>query len=97
MRGMIKLLGTLTEVRKVNPGLPRQRIIACKTEHTTISQGIEESLRKTYGASVFEATIPKSKDIAASHLAREPLPFYAPKSKVTAAYEAMALEMTNGK
>jgi chromosome partitioning protein len=55
VRGMVKLLGTLQEVRKVNPALPPPRIVACRTEHTTVSHAIEEGLRAKFGGSVFRA------------------------------------------
>jgi chromosome partitioning protein len=93
VRGMIKLLGTVQEVRKVNPSLPPPRIVACRTEHTTVSQSIEEGLRARFGGSVFHAAIPRGKDVPAAHAARQPLPFHAPRSKATLAYEALAEEV----
>jgi len=93
VRGMVKLMGTIQEVRKVNPALPPPRIVACRTEHTTVSQAIEEELRKKFGGSVFKAAIPRGKDIPAAHAARRPLPFHAPKSKPAIAYEALAAEV----
>lgn len=96
VRGMVKLMGTLQEVRKVNPALPQPKIVPCKTEHTTVSQSIEEGLREKFCGNIFATSIPKGKDIAASHAAREPLPYYAPKAKVTQSYEALAQEISNG-
>jgi chromosome partitioning protein len=96
VRGMVKLMGTLQEVRKVNPALPPPRVVACRTEHTAVSQSIEEGLRQKFGGSVFRTAIPRSKDIPAAHAARKPLPFYSPRSKVTLAYEALAQEVLNG-
>jgi chromosome partitioning protein len=93
VRGMVKLMGTMQEVRKVNPRLPPPRIVACRTEHTIVSQSIEEGLRAKFGGSVFRAAIPRGKDIAAAHAARRPLPLHAPKSKATLAYEALADEV----
>jgi chromosome partitioning protein len=93
VRGMVKLMGTMQEVRKVNPALPPPRIVACRTEHTTVSHAIEEELRKKFGGSVFKAAIPRAKDIPAAHAARRPLPFHAPKSKAAIAYEALAAEV----
>jgi chromosome partitioning protein len=96
VRGMVKLNGTMQEVRKVNPGLPAPKILACRTEHTTVSQSIEESLREKFGSGIFAAAIPKTKDVQASHYARAPLPFHAPKSKATQAYQAVAEEVRRG-
>ena len=93
VRGMVKLMGTMQEVRKVNAALPPPRIVACRTENTTVSQAIEEELRKKFGGSVFRAAIPRGKDIPAAHAARRPLPFHAPKSKAAMAYEALAAEV----
>jgi chromosome partitioning protein len=93
VRGMVKLMGTLQEVRKVNPALPPPRIVACRTEHTTVSHTIEEGLWAKFGGSVFKAAIPRGKDIPGAHAARRPLPLHAPKSKATPAYEALAEEV----
>jgi chromosome partitioning protein len=96
VRGMVKLNATMQEVRKVNHDLPPPKILACRTEHTTVSQSIEGGLRDKFGGDVFEAAIPKTKDVQASQFAREPLSIHAPKSKATQAYEAVAQEIRNG-
>jgi chromosome partitioning protein len=93
VRGMVKLMGTMQEVRKVNSDLPPPKIVACRTENTTVSQTIEEGLRKKFGGSVFKTAIPRGKDIPAAHAARRPLPFHAPRSKAAIAYEALAEEV----
>ncbi|HZT35027.1 MAG TPA: AAA family ATPase, partial [Nitrososphaera sp.] len=77
VRGMIKLLGTVQEVRKVNPHLPLPKIVAVQTGHTNVSQSIEESLREKFKSQVFKTSIPRGKDIPAAHAARTPLPYYA--------------------
>lgn len=96
VRGMMKLMGTVQEVRKVNPNLPPPRIVACQTGHTNVSVSIEEGLREKFGGTVFSTPIPRGKDIPAAHAARIPLPFYAPKSKTNLAYEALAEEVRRG-
>lgn len=96
VRGMVKLMGTVQEVRKVNPNLPAPRIVACQTGHTNVSVSIEEGLREKFGGNVFSTPIPRGKDIPAAHAARTPLPFYAPKSKTNLAYEALAEEVRRG-
>jgi chromosome partitioning protein len=96
VRGMMKLMGTMQEVRKVNADLPPPKIVACRTEKTSVSLAIEDGLRKKFGGSVFTAVIPRGKDIPAAHAAKRPLPFHAPKSKAAVAYEALAKEVGNG-
>lgn len=96
VRGMTKLMGTVQEVRKVNPFLPQPKIVACKTKHTTISQSIEEALREKFEGRIFHSSIPEGKDIPEAHEARRPLPLYAPRSKPTLAYEALAEEVRRG-
>lgn len=96
IRGMVKLNATMQEVRKVNPDLPPPKILACRTEHTTVSQAVESGLREKFGGDVFASVIPKTKDVQASQSARRPLPLYAPKSKATLAYEAVAEEIRRG-
>jgi chromosome partitioning protein len=96
VRGMIKLMGTMQEVRKVNPALPPPKIVACRTDNTTVSQAIEERLRQSFGGSVFNAAIPRGKDIPAAQAARTPLPYHAPRSKAAQAYEVLAEEVRCG-
>jgi chromosome partitioning protein len=96
VRGMMKLMGTMQEVRKVNAALPNPRIVACRTEHTSVSQATEDALRNKFGGSVFQAAIPRGKDIPAAQAARRPLPFFAPRCKASLAYEALAKEVANG-
>lgn len=96
VRGMVKLMATMQEVRKVNPGLPQPRIVACRTDNTTVSQTIEDRIRQNFGSNVFSAAIPRAKDIAEAQTARTPLPIHAPRSKATVAYTALALEVRNG-
>ena len=96
VRGMVKLSATMQEVRKVNPNLRAPKILACRTERTTISQSIENSLRDKFGGDVFSTPIPKTKDIQASHFARTALPIFAPNSKATLAYQQVAEEIQNG-
>lgn len=96
VRGMVKLLGTLQEVRKVNPALPPPRVLPCRTEHTTVSRTIEQELRERYGSRVFQTAIPRGKDVPAAQAARLPLPLYAPQGKAARAYEAVAEEVRRG-
>ena len=96
VRGMIKLNATMQEVRKVNPDLPPPKILACRTEHTTVSLAIETHLREKFGTDVFRAAIPKTKDIQVSQFSRRPLPLHSPKSKATQAYRAVAEEIQHG-
>src|SRR5262249_42693195 len=84
VRGMVKLMGTMQEVRKVNPDLPPPRIVACRTDNTTVGRAIEEGLRKKFGGNVFQAAIPRGKDVPAAHAARRPLPFHAPTGEAAA-------------
>ena len=96
VRGMIKLMGTMQEVRKLNTGLPAPKILACRTENTTVSQSIEDGLREKFGGNVYQSAIPKGKDIPSAHAARTPLPYHSPKCKATVAYEALAEEVRRG-
>ncbi len=95
VRGMVKLMTTLQEVRKINPDLPAPKVVACRTEHTVASNAIEDRLRQAYNGTVYKTAIPKGKDIAEAQLAHSPVPLHAPKSKVSLAYEALAQEVIN--
>jgi len=96
VRGMVKLMGTMQEVRKVNISLPAPKIVACRTDHTNVSLTIEEGLRERFGGDVYRSAIPRAKDIPSAHAARRPLPYHAPRSKAAQAYEALAEEVCVG-
>lgn len=97
VRGMVKLLGTIQEVRKVNATLPPPRILACRTDNTTVSVSIEDTLRAKFGGNVYRSVIPRGKDVPAAHAAKLPLPVFAPRSKVSVAYESLVEEVRNVK
>ena len=78
VRGMVKLLGTIQEVRKVNATLPPPRILPCRTDNTTVSVNIEDTLRAKFGGNVFRSAIPRGKDVPAAHAAKQPLPHFCP-------------------
>jgi chromosome partitioning protein len=96
VRGMVKLMGTMDEVRKVNPALPAPHVLACRTDNTAISQAIEERIRESFAGNVFRTAIPRGKDVPAAHAAKRPLPYHAPDSKASQAYEALAEEVRHG-
>ncbi|MBX6315157.1 MAG: AAA family ATPase [Isosphaeraceae bacterium] len=93
VRGLVKLMGTMQEVRTVNRDLPPAKFVACQTEYTTVHKAIAEELEKKYGGSVFCAAIPRGDEIPAAQVAGRPLPFHAPMSRVGVAYEALAAEV----
>ncbi|MCX6380336.1 MAG: ParA family protein [Armatimonadetes bacterium] len=96
VRGMIKLQATMQEVRKVNPDLPPPKILACRTEHTTVSVSIEAGLRERLGNNIFSVAIPKTKDVQASQFSKQPLPLHSPRSKATQAYQSVIEEIRRG-
>jgi len=96
VRGMVKLMGTMEEVRKVNSSLQPPHVVACRTDNTAISQAIEERIRESFAGSVYAAAIPRGKDVPAAHAARRPLPYHAPDSKASQAYERLAEEVRRG-
>jgi cellulose biosynthesis protein BcsQ len=83
-------------VRKVNPALPAPHVLACRTDNTAISQAIEERIRESFAGNVFRTAIPRGKDVPAAHAAKRPLPYHAPDSKTSQAYEALAEEVRHG-
>jgi chromosome partitioning protein len=97
VRGMLKLEQTMRQVRKVNTQLAAPRIVATKTSNTTISSDVEQRLRSSFSGSMFQTAIPTSKDVPESHAATRALPYYAPDSKASLAYEALAQEIRNEK
>lgn len=93
VRGMVGLLGTMHEVRKVSPDLPPARILVCRAGSRTVSQTIREDLRKKFGGSVYRAAIPSAAEIPTARAAGRPLPVHAPMSEAAIAYETLAAEV----
>ena len=73
VRGMVKLMGTMQAVRKVNPDLPPPRIVACRTDNTTVGKAIEEGLRNKFGGASRAPWREKPYAFSPRHLTRKQL------------------------
>ena len=94
-KGLEQLLRTVSRVkRQLNPKLEIDGIVLTMVDgRTTLSRGIVEQIRKTYGGRVFQAEIPRS--IRAAEISVENKSIYDldPSGKAAQAYENLTKEV----
>ena len=99
LKGMEQLMGTIGRVkRQINPTLTISGILITMADmRTTYSQGIVELLRGTYGDQlrIFDTIIPRSIRAAETSAEGKSIFVHDPSGKVSAAYEALTLEVAS--
>ena len=99
LKGMEQLMGTIGRVkRQINPTLTISGILITMADmRTTYSQGIVELLRGTYGdrLRIFDTIIPRSIRAAETSAEGKSIFLHDPSGKVSAAYEALTLEVAS--
>ena len=99
LKGMEQLMGTIGRVkRQLNPTLTISGILITMADmRTTYSQEIVELLRGTYGDQlrIFDTIIPRSIRAAETSAEGKSIFVHDPSGKVSAAYEALTLEVAS--
>ena len=99
LKGMEQLMRTIARVkRQINPNLTISGILITMADmRTTYSQGIVELLRGTYGGKlkIFDTVIPRSIRAAETSAEGKSIFVHDPSGKVSAAYEALTLEVAS--
>ena len=99
LKGMEQLMRTIARVkRQINPNLTISGILITMADmRTTYSQGIVELLRDTYSGKlkIFDTVIPRSIRAAETSAEGKSIYLYDPSGKVSAAYEALTLEVAS--
>ena len=99
LKGMEQLMGTIGRVkRQINPTLTISGILITMADmRTTYSQGIVELFRGTYGdrLRIFDTIIPRSIRAAETSAEGKSIYLHDPSGKVSAAYEALTLEVAS--
>ena len=97
LEGLRQLLETIEIVReRFNSGLKILGVLLTFVEtRTTLSRQVQRQMREFFGDLVFDTVIHRTVRLAEAPSAGEPVLLYAPKSKATAEYQALAGEISN--
>ena len=99
LKGMEQLMRIIARVeRQINPNLTISGILITMADmRTTYSQGIVELLRDTYSGKlkIFDTVIPRSIRAAETSAEGKSIYLHDPSGKVSAAYEALTLEVAS--
>lgn len=95
-----KGLGTLLDIiertkETLNPGLSLGGILITRYNRRKINRLVEETLRETFGDSVFRTKIRENVDISESPLQNKDIYSYSPDSIGAKDYESLAVEMVS--
>ncbi|WP_305117598.1 ParA family protein [Acutalibacter muris] len=99
LKGMEQLMRTIARAkRQINPNLTISGILITMADmRTTYSQEIVELLRGTYGGKlkIFDTVIPRSLRAAETSAEGKSIFLHDPSGKVSAAYQALTLEVAS--
>jgi len=96
LRGVAKLMDTISEVRGVNPGLRRVRALSNRADNTNLSQDVHAELKRGFGDDLFKTSIRRSVKVGEAQAARSPITLYRPKDPAAQDYVALAEEVRCG-
>ena len=96
LEGLVQFLDTLALVRReLNPALELSGVlITMHDERTRLAHDVERELREHFPELVFETVIPRSVRVAEAPSYGRPVTDHAPDSQGSAAYRALAREVT---
>src|SRR5262249_51708495 len=60
LRGVAKLMDTISEVRGVNPGLRKVRALSNRSDHTNLSTDVQAELKRGFGDDLLTTTVRRS-------------------------------------
>lgn len=96
LRGVSKLMDTISEVRSVNPTLTRIRALSNRSDNTNLSSDVQAELRRSFGDDLFKTTIRRSVKVGEAQAAHLPITVYRPKDPAALDYKTLAEEVRHG-
>jgi chromosome partitioning protein len=95
LAGLVKLQGAVAEVVKYldNQSLRIAGLVVTRAANDNISRDVEAQLRATFGALVYETTVPANTKVGEAHARFLSVLDYAPRSPGAQAYEALTREI----
>lgn len=95
LEGVAQFYRTIERVRsRLNPTLKVAGVLSCKTDSTNLSRGVEQAMRQSLGAAVFDTVVRKNVKVAESYSHKKPVTRYAPRCPGSQDYQALATELT---
>ena len=97
LEGLVQFLDTLSTVRReINPNLELAGVVVTMhDERTRLAQDVERDLRDHFSETVFRNVIPRTVRVAEAPSYGIPVTEYAPSSRGSTAYLALADEVIN--
>ena len=97
LEGLVQFLNTLSTVRReINPSLELAGVVVTMhDERTRLAQDVERDLREHFSETVFRNVIPRTVRVAEAPSYGIPVTEYAPSSRGSSAYLALADEVIN--
>ena len=97
LEGLVQFLDTLSTVRReINPNLELAGVVVTMhDERTRLAQDVERDLREHFSETVFRNVIPRTVRVAEAPSYGIPVTEYAPSSRGSTAYLALADEVIN--
>jgi chromosome partitioning protein len=96
LRGVAKLMDTISEVRGVNPGLRRVHALSNRADNTNLSADVRAELKRGFGDDLLVTQVRRSVRVGEAQAARTPITLYRPKDPAAQDYLALAEEVRNG-
>jgi chromosome partitioning protein len=96
LRGVAKLMDTISEVRGVNPGLRRVHALSNRADNTNLSSDVRAELKRGFGEDLLATSIRRSVKVGEAQAARSPITVYRPKDPAALDYLALAEEVRRG-
>ncbi len=93
LRGVTKLMDTISEVRSINPGLHRVCALPSRSDNTNLSSDVMAELASGFGKNLLTSSIRKSVRVGEAQAARIPIIVYQPKDRAAQDYLALAEEV----
>lgn len=95
LRGVSKLMDTISEVRSINPGLRRIRALSNRSDNTNLSLDVQAELKRSFGDDLFKTVIRRSVKVGEAQAAHLPITVYRPKDPAAKDYRDLAEEVKN--
>ena len=96
LRGVAKLMDTISEVRSVNPGLKRVRALLNRADNTNLAIDVQSELKRGFGDDLLQTRIRRSVRVGEAQAARCPITIFRPRDQAAQDYVALAEEVRHG-
>jgi chromosome partitioning protein len=96
LRGVAKLMDTISEVRAVNPRLTRVRALSNRADNTNLSTDVQAELKRAFGDDLLKSAVRRSVRVGEAQAARCPITIYRPRDPAAMDYVRLAQEIRDG-